>query len=75
MTEAEKALLLAFIDNSISQMQALRGAVGVLCRSPVAVVSADRSAERPAKDIGDVYSDLLNKLTHGNDDGEESTPV
>jgi hypothetical protein len=72
MTDSERALILAFVDNSISQMQALRGALSLLSKEPGKIASVGQAAQRPQSDddFGVAYQKMLDNVKRGNDDGE-----
>lgn len=78
MTEAEKALILAFVDNSIAQLQALRGAVGILCRQKVSIhkEEAPDTPRVPDDAFGRAWERAFSGITKGGDDltGEEKGP-
>jgi hypothetical protein len=69
MTETEKILLLAFVDNSISQLQSLRGAISVLSKTKemqsskeVVVAQENLFAKR--------FDAMLESVHQGNEDGD-----
>lgn len=74
MTNTEKTLLLAFIDNLIAQAQALRGAVSVLGREMPAPVAmrVPENAGVSDDEFADRFNRMLAKVKVGNDDGEET---
>jgi len=71
MTDAERSLLFAFIDSTISQLQALRGAVSLLCKEPGKVTSVGQKT-RPIEDdsFGDNYAKMIQSVQRGDDSGE-----
>jgi hypothetical protein len=72
MTEAEKALILAFIDNSISQLQALRGAISIVGRPSggvkVSAPAQDVSPSLSDQDFGSAYDRMMKSIERGGDD-------
>lgn len=71
MTDAERALILAFVDNSISQLQALRGAIAILAREPGKIAAVGQASKAPSdEEFGDAYTKMISAVKRGNDDGD-----
>lgn len=72
MTDAERSLLFAFIDSTISQLQALRGAVSLLCKEPgkMAVVGERERPRQPEDAFGERYAKMMEAVKVGDDQGE-----
>lgn len=60
MTDAERSLLLAFIDSTINQLQALRGAVSLLCKEPGKVATVGDKPRVP--DSEDLFGERYAKM-------------
>lgn len=76
MTEAEKALIVAFIDNSIANLQALRGAISILCRDKVCSISVpgkEDASPLSDHDFGKAYERMMSGIQRAGDDLPEET--
>ncbi len=72
MTDAERSLLLAFIDSTIGQLQALRGAVSLLSREPGKVSTMGEKAREPIGEdaFAENYKRMMSAIERGTDSGE-----
>jgi hypothetical protein len=71
MTDAERTLLLAFIDSTINQLQALRGAVSLLSKEPGKITTVGERARHVDDDtFSENYAKMMSAVQRGNDLGE-----
>lgn len=71
MTNTERTLILAFVDNLIAQAQALRGAISVLGGTQ-AVPMKKKEVEQTEEEFARSYERMIGSMQVGNDDGEAS---
>lgn len=71
MTDAERTLLLAFIDSTINQLQALRGAVSLLSKEPGKITTVGERTRHVDDDtFSENYAKMMSAVQRGNDLGE-----